>query len=257
LKLLSPSLLVCAALALSACGGSGGSGDGSPLQPGNPNPPGQNPPPQEPPSQPPPPNTDPYVIEYHGDSTIWGWETGTSGARVGTPAPTAFANALPSTPQNEVRNLGINGSTACGLLEGANGQETWATKMAESNATHVILNHGINDSSNGAVGYDVPRYRSCLTQLAAIARANGKEVVFETPNPIAGSRMDDYVVAMRSVAATQQPAIPVIDQHQYLTDFLAGRDVHEIVPDGAHPSQQTYIMKGEYAAQRFMAIFPR
>jgi lysophospholipase L1-like esterase len=243
-------LIMCAVLMLAACGGSS---DSTPVQPGSPSdpgtPPGQNPPPGDP-----PPNTEPYVIDYYGDSTIWGWASGTAGARVATPAPAAFADALPSPPQNEVRNEGVSGTTACALLEGSDGvHPEWAEQMQVSDATHVIINHGINDEKV----YGVPRYRACLSDLATIARANGKQVIFETPNPVSNDDVKNYVAAMRAVAGEQQPAVPVIDQHAYLTDYLGDRDLAEIVPDGEHPNQETYILKGEYAAQRFDALFPR
>lgn len=255
-------LILCAAMMLASCGGSGG---GDPVQPPAQNPtptdPGtQNPPPttnptpSDPTPNEPAPNTDPYVIEYYGDSTIWGWASGTNGGRVATPAPNAFANALPSTPQNVVRNEGVSGSTSCELLEGGYGSyPAWNNLMQSSDATHVIVNHGINDENE----LSEERYRYCLTQIAQIARANGKQIVFETPNPVGDDRLVTYVEIMRSVAAAQEPDVPVIDQHAYLMNYLNGRSVGEIAPDGVHPNQETYIMKGEYAAQRFMEIFPR
>lgn len=248
-------LVLCAALLLAACGGSSDS-TSNPIQPGNPNPPANDPgtPPGEDPPTNPPPNDQPYVIDYYGDSTIWGWATGTSGARVGTPAPDAFAAALPSPPENTVRNEGVSGTTACDLLQGTDGQHSeWTEQMQTSDATHVIVNYGINDQKV----YGVSQYRSCLRDLAVVARANGKQVVFETPNPISDDGLLDYVQAMRAVAAEQQPAVPVIDQHAYLLDYLDGQDVSTIIPDGEHPNQETYILKGEYAAQRFGELFPR
>lgn len=259
MKRLAQTFLISTLLSftLSACGG--GSGDAvntPPAQPVSPSPtpPGQNPPDAIPPDENPPPNTDPYVIDYHGDSTIWGWASGSDGARVAVPAPQTFADALPTPPQNVVRNEGVNGSTACDLLEGRDGiNSTWSEQMQASNATHVIVNHGINDQSR----YDIARYRSCLGALVSGARERGKQIVFETPNPVAVDALLAYVEAMRAVAAEQQPPVPVIDQHQYLMDYLDGRSVNVIVPDGVHPSEEAYRLKGEFAAQRFTALFPR
>lgn len=244
MKLFSTSLIVSATLLLAACGGGGGSGEltNNPAQPGNPNPPTGNPPSG---------GNEPYVIDYHGDSTVWGWDGAAAGNRVATPAPTAFLNALPSPPQNVVNNLGVSGTTACSLLDGTGGYAPWADLMRNSNATHVIVNHAINDEKY----YGLTQYRNCLTQLATIARAEGKQIVFETPNPVANAAVSDFVSAMRSVAQAQ--GVPVIDQHQYLLDQLGSRDLEEMVPDGEHPNQQTYLLKGQYAAQRFTALFPR
>jgi lysophospholipase L1-like esterase len=257
LNLYAHSLILSAVLAIAACGG--GSGNSPvPNQPADPiSPPGgqPNPDPTPPPPDPVPPNTSPYVIDYYGDSTVWGWASGSGQppVRVDIPAPLAFANRLPSSPQNLVRNEGVNGTTACGLLEGDGVHPPWPEQMQASSATHVIINHGINDRKVN----DVTRYRTCLTALSTVARANGKQVVFETPNPISAEGLAVYVDAMRSVAAAQQPPVPVINQYQFLTNHLDGRSVIEIVPDGEHPSQAVYIMKGEYAADVFMSLFPR
>gem|GEM_PF-1260176 len=246
-------------LMLAGCGGSGTDVSGAPPdQPGPseplPDDPG-DPPVDEPPTgEEPPADNPPYVVDYYGDSTIWGWTPLTDGARVDTPAPQAFFNALPAAPENDVRNEGVNGSTACGLLNGTDGEHPpWSEQMQASDANYVILNHGINDQN----AYDLSQYRSCLTELARIARENGKVVVFETPNPVSSGAVADYAQAMRNVAAAQQPAIPVIDQHAFLLDYLDGASVDQIAPDGMHPNQETYILKGEYAADRFVALFPR
>lgn len=168
-----------------------------------------------------------------------------------TPAPQAFANALPAAEGHEVRNEGVNSSTACMLLNGADGvHPAWDVQMASSDATHVIINHGINDQWDD----DLSAYRSCLTSLASTAKSRGKQVIFETPNPIDGGNLAPYVTAMKEVAAQQQ--IPVIDQYQYLTGYLNGQSVSTICPDGVHPSASVYIMKGQFAAAEFMEMFP-
>jgi lysophospholipase L1-like esterase len=234
-------LLFSAVLSLTACGG-GDSNTRSITQP---------PPEQSDGGQtPPPPSSSAHVIEYYGDSTIWGYLSGSTGERVETPAPQAFADALPASNGHEVRNEGVNSSTACGLLNGSDGvHPEWDVQMASSDASHVIINHGINDQWE----YGVSAYRSCLTSLAETAKARGKQVIFETPNPIEGGDLAPFVSAMREVAAQQQ--IPVIDQHQYLMDYLGGQSVSTICPDGVHPSASVYVMKGEFAASEFAAVF--
>ena len=189
------------------------------------------------------------TIEYHGDSTVWGYRSG-SGARVATPAPAAFAAALPSPSRYVVRNKGVNSADACELLSGGNARyaQSWETSMAESDADVVIINHAINDQWR--MGTD--QYRSCLNSLANIAKRHGKQVVFETPNPTRDSYpggLDAYANAMKSVAA--EHGAPVIDQYAYLMNRLNGNyhNVYSIIPDGLHPDEATYILKGQYAAE--------
>lgn len=194
----------------------------------------------------------PPIIEYYGDSTVWGYASGTDGARVANPAPAVFARALPARLQYSVRNEGVSGSTACSLLAGTDGvHQPWRNQMRQSKATYVILNHAINDQWK----HSLEEYRNCLWSLARIARQSGKHVIFETPNPTRDSGsggLDTYVSTMRAVALLEQ--VPVIDQYRYLTDYLQGRKLEELCPDGLHPSEAVYRMKGEYAAQTFVGI---
>ncbi len=195
------------------------------------------------------------IVEYHGDSTVWGYRSG-QGGQVAQPAPAAFAEALKASSPAiayDVRNEGVSGSTACDLLNGTDGRHApWSQHIAASNAHYVIINHAINDEWK--VG--VAGYQSCLRQLARLAKARGKQVVFETPNPTRDSGpagLDRYADAMRQVAAQEQ--VPVIDQYANLMAYLDGRQVTVICPDGLHPTQEVYAMKGRYAAQRFGAWF--
>jgi lysophospholipase L1-like esterase len=196
--------------------------------------------------------TETQVIEYYGDSTIWGFRSAT-GERVAKPAPAVFADALPRAMNFDVRNEGVNGSTACDLLDGTDGKHPpWRQQMAASKARYAIVNFAINDQWK----YGVNTYKRCLHSLADIARRNGKQMLFETPNPTRDSgrdSLDVYVTAMKQVAAEEE--IPIIDQYQYLTDFLNGQSPYVLCPDGLHPSDQGYIMKGNFAAKRFAALY--
>lgn len=189
------------------------------------------------------------IIEYYGDSTVWGYATG-AGTQVAVPAPAAFADALASKYQ--VINQGVNGTTACQLLNGTDGvHASWTATMSGSKASFVIINHAINDQWK----VDVPTYKSCLSQLARTAKKAGKKVIFETPNPIGeNDGLGRYVEAMKEVAA--QERIPVIDQFRYLTNYLQGQSPYVICPDGLHPTDTVYVMKGRYAASVFTRLFP-
>lgn len=237
-----PSLFLLV-LALSACGG----GSGSPSEPNlsanapaSGTPPGDTTPPDN--STPPTLSSVAQIIEYYGDSTIRGYESNT-GAQVATPAPEAFAAALPSTPRQQVFNLGVDGQTACQLFNDTD----WAGRMAASTATVIILNHGINDA---ATRTNLSGYRTCLTGLARTAKNEGKRVIFETPNPIDSDGLENYVDAMKAVAV--QESLPVIDQYENL--MQSGRPVRDMCPDGTHPSDAVYIEKGQYAASVYVGI---
>lgn len=190
-------------------------------------------------------------IEYHGDSTVWGYASGSDARQVEKTAPAVFAQVLQSYARVEVDNRGVNGATACRLLEGGNGQADWNTQMRQSRTQYVILNHGINDQWQ----YPITRYSQCLRELAQTAKRHGKRVIFETPNPTRDSGpdgLDKWVDAMRRVA--QSEGIGVIDQYAYLTDLLNGRPATSFAPDGLHPSDAVYEMKGKFAAQAFMRL---
>jgi lysophospholipase L1-like esterase len=237
-----PSLFLLV-LTLSACGG----GSDAPLAS---NPPSNSPssgttsPPAPTPGTTPPPtlNSVAQIVDYYGDSTIRGYKSGT-GAQVAKSAPEAFFEALPSSPAQQVNNLGIDGQTACQLFNNTD----WTGRMASSNATIVILNHGINDA---ATGVPMPNYQSCLTGLARAAKNEGKRVIFETPNPIDNGGLENYVAAMKTVAT--QENLSVIDQYENL--IQSGRAIRDMCPDGTHPSDAVYVEKGKYAASVYVQI---
>lgn len=257
-NLIYPSLALVV-LSLAACGGGGGGGTNTVTDTSA----------VSQPQSPAPTQTlasTPQVIDYYGDSTIRGYESYT-GAQVATSAPDAFAAEVRKTAAHTVNNLGVDGQTSCQLLRGplqsadnpipnSTGGKTWAELMRDSRATVVMLNHGINDhnppSASAAARRTPDQYAACLNDLARIARAAGKIVVFETPNPVSASGLEVYAQRMRSLASQQ--GIPLIDQHTYLTGVLAGRDPSALMPDGTHPDQPTYRLKGQYAAAEFQKI---
>lgn len=192
------------------------------------------------------------VIEYYGDSTIWGYQS-QNGERVAKPAPAVFAESLPNPGRFEVRNEGVNGSTACELLNGTDGRHgPWSEQMAKSKARYVLVNFAINDQWK----HDLDSYAACLRALARVARTHGKQMIFETPNPTRDSgpdSLDVYVDTMRKVALEER--VPVIDQYRYLTDRLGGQSPLTLCPDGLHPSDAVYVLKGRFAAKMFAKYF--
>ena len=193
-------------------------------------------------------------IDYYGDSTIWGFASGSGGTRVTRPAPLIFAEQLPTSARYIVQNEGVSRTTACQLLQGTDGvHPDWSTQMRTSTAKFVIINHAINDQRQD-IGESVPAYKTCLTALSQIARQQGKNVIFETPNPTdqTGAGLELYVTAMREVAAAER--LNLIDQHAYLLAELNGADVRVLMPDGTHPSESTYELKGRFAATEFLKL---
>jgi lysophospholipase L1-like esterase len=172
---------------------------------------------------------------------------------VAKPAPAVFAETLPAAGKYDVRNEGVSGTTACDLLHGADGKHPiWSSQMAASKAKYVLVNFAINDEWR----YDVNTYKSCLSSLAQTAKQYGKQMIFETPNPTRDSGswgLDVYVNAMKAVAT--QEKVPVIDQYKYLTDYLKGQSPYTICPDGLHPTEAVYAMKGKYTANAFLSLF--
>jgi lysophospholipase L1-like esterase len=193
-------------------------------------------------------------IDYYGDSTAWGFESGSANTQAANPAPAVFASQLPAAARYVVRNEGVSRTTACQLLQGTDGTHPdWATQMQASNAKYVFINHAINDQRSD-IGESVPSYKNCLTALVQGARQRGKIVILETPNPTdqTGAGLDEYVTGMRDVARTLN--VPVVDQYNYLLGLLAGRDVRTLMPDGTHPSDDTYVIKGKFAASEFLKM---
>jgi lysophospholipase L1-like esterase len=256
------SLMLALVLTLAACGGgsSGASPSSNTPPPQNTSGDGNtNTPPPPPPSTGGGDTTTPKstggLVEYYGDSTVWGWKTNSpdpnNGTRIAVPAPLAFQNALPATPTYAVVNEGASGSTACDLLNGTDGTHNvpWSEQLDKrTDGKWVIVNHGINDLIKTG---SLSTYRNCLSQLVRIAKQKGREVVLETPNPISPAGLDQYAQAMRDVAA--QEGAKLIDQYQMLTQYMTERNlqVADIVPDGLHPTEEIYQVKGQYAARVF------
>jgi hypothetical protein len=197
-----------------------------------------------------------YNVDYYGDSTVYGVDGATGGGRVATPEPLVFDQSLQTTLKHSVSNEGVSSTTCVQLLNGTDGvHPDWATQMANTKANVVIVNHGINDSFSPSESVD--QYKSCLNSLISTAKAKGKKIVLETPNPAKSSGggtngLDAYVTGMREVASAT--GVPLIDQYKMLTDYLNGRPVTTICPDGLHPTQDIYTMKGQFAARTFAAF---
>lgn len=191
------------------------------------------------------------IIGYYGDSTVKGWDaTIGDGTVVATPAPAAMAAALGSG--YTVFNRGVHGASTSELLAGTDGHDrTWANEMAASTAQYVIMNLCLNDASTGSLSV----YQANLQTIINVARAAGKTIIFETPNPAdAIPALGSFVTAMKTIASNN--TVPIIDQYTMLQSYMQQNNlnVYNLCPDGLHPSQAIYTRKGQYAATRFLEI---
>ncbi|HJV49986.1 MAG TPA: SGNH/GDSL hydrolase family protein [Noviherbaspirillum sp.] len=187
----------------------------------------------------------PMLVEYYGDSIIWGWLPNNDWVRVDQPEP-AVVGA--DTGVN-VQNMGSPGRLAEHALAGDSVYPAWDQQMAQSKATHVIIEYHSHDT----VADTTARVR----KLIQIAKASGKKVIVETigPGNHSGNLSWEQISQAQRDAATAEN-VPVIDQSAYLKDYLAstGKGVWDICADGLHPNPDIYVMKGHYAAKQFAAL---
>lgn len=194
------------------------------------------------------------IVDYYGDSTAYGTNGGAGDARVANPVPAQLAAAYPGMV---VRNEGVPSTDTTMLRNGTDGvHPVWTTQMANSTATHVLCNHGINDWVDANV------LTENLVALIAGARAAGKVMVLVTPNPtfleLAGGTGDEFVDAraqiIRNVAFAN--SVDLIDVNQMVLDYLVATPMTraEFTPDGIHPAQAGYDVIADYVIEQFGLI---
>jgi len=228
------------------CAGCGGGGDGSEsAQASNP---GTTAPPQR-----------TVVVDYYGDSTIWGTVSGHPGQQYTKNPPVVLQAELtrrcgfPVT----VNNFAVPGTYASQLLYGSSeyGGLPFAKRMADSHADLVIPGgYGMND----AAGYaDAPSFRFHMSELVRIAKESGKKVVMETPNPPVPdgtytlpqqpATVAQFVPILRDIATQQN--VPIVDQYSpYLPPLISE------FPDGIHPSEDVAYQKAMRVADVIASI---
>lgn len=230
-------LLGGAALLLSACGGGDG---GSSAQTSAPT------------------SSKSVLIEAYGDSTAVGCTV-----QVGAPATSSCVAGYAVSTHNEpvtlqyllqqqygaavsVQNMGVKGTTLADLLNGTNGiTQTWQARMSASKAQIVTVNDGLNDAY--VAGLTPDQFAAELDQIISIAKASGKTIVLETPNPMSSSSNHNQTLAALIVAelsTANKWNIAVIDQFGYLSTLPAWPSM---LSDDLHPSDAGYELKGRYA----------
>lgn len=198
-----------------------------------------------------------YRIEMYGDSTTYGVGA-TNPTTESEPAVLAalFAGRYdPAVKQVLISNQGMSGTIAQQLLAGSDGVHLpFAQLMASSNANMVILNYGMNDSVPAA-GVTLQYYGQVLGDLIDIARAAGKFVVLQQPNPSCTpehAALGDYVRKLNSVA--QAKGVAVVDQ--YLRSLELTQSINPTcwglahLPSGRHPPEHVALqLQGEQHVQ--------
>lgn len=190
----------------------------------------------------------PVLIEAYGDSTMAGltYPKGPS-----FPSEVSADNQ-PASLQTDlqaqygttvsVTNMGVSGTRAPQLVDGSDGVHLpWIQTIANSQAQIVIVNYGINDSFSATEGID--GYKAALRAIADTAKQGGKLIVFEQPNPVCLSGLNDqeyatlgvFAQAMTDVAGEKN--IPLVDNYGYVKSLPNWKDM---LSDCTHPKGDLY-----------------
>ena len=194
------------------------------------------------------------LIEVYGDSTTEGWtvKAGT-GSRSARNEPAILQSKLQSAFGNDiyVANYGIGGTEASNLLNGTGAVTVpWSRRMATSTAQIVMVNFGQNDAlyANVSKPKATPEtpddYARVMSEIVTIARAAGKIVVIEEPNPscmtIRARALPAYVEKLKDVARQQN--VPLVAQHDYIQ---SRSDWMSLLSDCVHPTEALYELKAQ------------
>lgn len=107
-----------------------------------------------------------------------------------------------------VLNEGVGGARSDQLLKGTDGKhQPWLEEVKRTPATIILLNYGINDTYRGTES--IAAYKKTMLQLVKIAKAAGKKVFLQTPNPV-------YVSSI-----AQEPDEPLMTLAPELTGYLS------------------------------------
>ena len=178
------------------------------------------------------------LIAAYGDSTTVGVGAGDA------------AHSMPAILETlichiKVNNEGVSGTRADQLLNGTDGKhKPWSQELKRSKAHILLLNFGINDSRQP--GETVPSYSMNMHLLVDAAKAAGKTVVLETPNPIFPTQKADapdaklqaHAQAVRQLAKAEH--VPLIDVNAAMLAALKQHKLAELYSDPLHPTAAGY-----------------
>lgn len=196
----------------------------------------------------------PPKIGCFGDSTMWGATVGSLGTQNpnNPPAQLAIAlNRLTGLTFN-VTNKAVSGSSLYEMIRGLAPYyaRTFVEELAGPSADRDIIycNHCINDSQTDR---DITTYKQDLVTFIMECRKVGKTPILVTPNPnpqlliineAKSKRLANYVRVMRDVA--NRTGCDLVDNYAMFMASTKDFRIDEIVPDGAHLSNDAYRQAG-------------
>ena len=159
----------------------------------------------------------------------------------------------------KVSNEGVSGTRADQLLNGTDGKhKPWTQELKQSKAHIVLLNFGINDSRQPSE--TIPSYIMNMRLLVDAAKAAGKQVVLETPNPIfptakadaPDAKLQAHAVALRQLARAEH--VPLVDVNAAMLTALKQHKLNELYADPLHPQAAGYLVVAQTAASILQSL---
>lgn len=176
-----------------------------------------------------------YSIAALGDSTTYGYN---QGQQLPNNMVTSAEDYLHSVnPNISIQNYG---QTATTLGDALNSDVF--DRALKSDAGTILLNYGLNESYRNV---DPQQFAADLDAAIKRAKAAGKNVVLQTPNPVGSSAasdwasdLDQYVQAIREAAARNNVALH--DKYSY------GQSLGDVTSQGdpTHPTGKAYTQFG-------------
>jgi len=157
-----------------------------------------------------------------------------------------------------------HGSPGAQVSELVNSKVSWEQRMAQSDASIILINYAINDarvfSGKDRHGAESPQeFNRILTELVKTAKAHGKQVVLQQPNPLCGraERWNVWPYVYQINAVAQQQQVPVVQQYEMIKQQKEWSN--QMSPDCIHPTKDLYQFKAEQTfallSQDFDAVF--
>lgn len=192
------------------------------------------------------------IVGDYGDSTTIGFQVNNGvSSYTSTTTPAVTQKILQKEFGNNVFvvNRGVGGIQALTLLKGASGFTDliipWEQEMAQTKASIITINVGINDALYYTHHYPDREPQSpeqievTMTKLVQIAKASGKKVIlFEsipTSMPDLNKSIELYNTKLQAVAIAQD--VPIVHKWAYATKL---ENYNSLLSDGVHPGDELY-----------------
>jgi lysophospholipase L1-like esterase len=191
----------------------------------------------------------PKTLRWYGDSVLAGYPL-PNGAQGAYPA---IAGALLG-PSVVCENHGIGGTNTREWLFGQGAvPRNWEAELARPGAEYVLINTGINDAF--LPGYGPADHAWAYRELTRIAWANGKHMIFVTPNPIALSHNGALWELKHQIdgpgGVAESVGVPVIKIYDAIA--IGCPQWRASLPDQVHPNAEMHRYMGHVA---FMTLAP-